>query len=1042
MVQPVQNGTTELPSLSWADPIGSRLLTNAIEKMTANISSGPTSLSRGAARGLDDPRRSIEDECGYPPLDSPIASDLFRQLFDRNGIANRIVQMMPKQAFQKSPLVYETDKPDMSTPFEEAFDLFGRNLGQGQTWHAGQEGSKIWDVLLRGLVRSRIGRFGGILALLDDGKNLQEPVDGLVTINWKEEPIKKRVRNLVTNRMETRIVGVRRYDPVSTPVMPDHVMTMNELQALRNPQPRKVWVRFDPATNQHVYKEIPAAPYSKQEKRHILKWFREARQQAQVRNVKIDSFNPPHMAPLLEVAMANGAVLNAPPPNGKVGPFSAGQKNTDVPPKAQPWMPNQSAGPQMGPTPMTVDASKGQKGPLLPNNTFPEPYQTGQFNPFGQMTDVTGVRPNGENPQAKLRPQEGSEPNAGDPAIPGAYGTDKLYGTSDGAMSAGYGMAAPSGYGQLSGTDQQYFGVQIGPSEQPAAVPTKQQRRVIDTRVYDETLVQVVRYEWNINNPRFGMPVMYRVTLNDPRQLVGGIGLPLATVFVHWSRFQHITDRYTNSSTSPVFADPVLQPVLENVLDIRKVPSAAAEGYWQSGIPTWVFNTHQSLGGDVLFDPTATQNMMEMAMNSLQKWIAGLGGEWDIKAPPVTDPTKFVEAFIELICIYLGCPVRVFKGSERGELASSQDDSKWNDEVRAYQNGYVTPWLICPFIDWMIMLGVLPPPESYKVEWPDLDSMSKAQKAQVMLQRTQAWAAATQGGVIQQVGGVKNYATKFDDMTDEEADTIEQAGQQQMEEDQAAADQLAAEQGFQPKPPDGYVDPEQQDREHEQAMAVAKNPPPQGAVPAFGKGGPPGKGPPGAASGGANGKPGGAPGAPVGKGAGPAGGPGAGPGGGGAGGGAGGGVAKPPASPAAPAGPSKPTQPSLPAGAVPGGGGAKPKLPLRNRLLGWFGLNSNPEGHNQYTGGGGLHEGAPHEIMRKVMDRASTRQAPEDRDASEDHAAKVREALGGHSKEALHDAVRKSGFPGVRPGDSKAGIIERVHSAITAQKRAHERAMA
>ena len=47
------------------------------------------------------------------------------------------------------------------------------------------------------------------------------------------------------------------------------------------------------------------------------------------------------------------------------------------------------------------------------------------------------------------------------------YGTDKQYGTSDGAMSAGYGMAAPvasgggraGGYGNLSGTDAQYFGV-------------------------------------------------------------------------------------------------------------------------------------------------------------------------------------------------------------------------------------------------------------------------------------------------------------------------------------------------------------------------------------------------------------------------------------------------------------------------------------------------------------------------------------------------------------------------------------------------------
>ena len=95
---------------------------------------------------------------------------------------------------------------------------------------------------------------------------------------------------------------------------------------------------------------------------------------------------------------------------------------------------------------------------------------------------------------------------------------------------------------------------------------------------------------------------MYRVTLNDPRRSHAGIGLPLATVFVHWTRVRHIADLHANASTSEVFADPVLQPILENVLDVRKVPSAASEGYWQSGLPTWVFTTHQQLGGDVLVD--------------------------------------------------------------------------------------------------------------------------------------------------------------------------------------------------------------------------------------------------------------------------------------------------------------------------------------------------------------------------------------------------------------------------------------------------------
>jgi hypothetical protein len=128
--------------------------------------------------------------------------------------------------------------------------------------------------------------------------------------------------------------------------------------------------------------------------------------------------------------------------------------------------------------------------------------------------------------------------------------------------------AAPSGY-SLAGVDQQYFGVQFGPSEQPADKPSKKKRKLLFLRVYDESLIQVVRYEWNIRNPRFGFPVMYRITLNDPREVHSGIGLPIATVFVHWSRVIHLAD---NRMSSEIFGVPRMRPVSTSRL---------AKGLWQ-----------------------------------------------------------------------------------------------------------------------------------------------------------------------------------------------------------------------------------------------------------------------------------------------------------------------------------------------------------------------------------------------------------------------------------------------------------------------------
>lgn len=146
-------------------------------------------------------------------------------------------------------------------------------------------------------------------------------------------------------------------------------------------------------------------------------------------------------------------------------------------------------------------------------------------------------------------------------------------------------------------------------------------------------------------------------------------------------------------------------------------------------------------------------------------------------------------------------------GSERGELASSQDDASWNDRLRAYQRDYITPHIIVKFIDRMIAIGVLPEPSGYSIEWPDLDSLTDKDKATIALTQTQAMGAYVGQGVENLIDPM-NYFTKILGMTEEVAQAILDDAvkhqEEQMEQDQALAD----EHGFQPTPPPGYKNPE------------------------------------------------------------------------------------------------------------------------------------------------------------------------------------------------------------------------------------------
>lgn len=1026
------NGTAKptIPSrTSTFDPIAINQLTEAVQNLQTTLSR--EALAKGS---LIDPRRSIEDECGYPPIGMAVGADLLRMLYDRVGPANRVVQLMPKECFQVMPAVYETEDPAQYTPFEQAFDNLGRSLSVGTSYYADDEGSRVWEYLQRADSLSRIGQFGIILLGIDDGKNLQEPVDDMVELVWDNQPIKSPNQpdkapassspklgqrseplgdvegngqgpnpmpgqqppftgSANPDKLQMPPIGAKQpplpgeppvqiggptpvgvppttspnlppkpgmppttlrtqppvggrtsppsFSPKTPPVMsrrpvgvkptmPDSPMTPEEESKMRNPAKGapEVWGGPGPITpgQKPPTKKVIPPGLTANEESIVADWTKfRVKVIAVERHVKHLVKNGEHVGaarliltanvpgPLLQLTLnerravgqgyasyvRNVAMAPVPPllkkptrPTGPLEPNNLFQQTTvdqtgapldqsddTLPSGAGPLFAKKvGKGPaspaadddgQADPTSPALFAGGTETGKPLPSNNpgygadpddsrgpigpdgkptdtigFPaghepvdpamagtpagkaptapfsfgqkDPPDTGRPTPFGTATGEQERRPNSENPNLGRQP--------GGP--PGKQGTDSEYDDNSPAWSAGYGIP-PSA---MSGTDQQYYGVQLGPSEQvvPDSNPTP--KRLIFMRCYDESLVQVVRYEWNIRNPRFGLPVMYRVVLNDPREAHSGVGLPLATVFVHWSRVIHLADVHANAGSSEIFAPPVLRAVLNYILDILKVPGAAAEGYWQSGTPTKVFNTHPQLGGDVLVDRQEITDDVENLINSLQKYMIGKGGSWALLAPSMVDPTPYIEGLISLICMTIGCPVRVFKGSERGELASSQDDAAWNDRLRNRQNGYITPRIICPLIDRLVAVGVLPvPTEGYHVEWPDLDSLNDKDKAAIFSSLMTGLGAFKQSGIEADIP-LPEILSKFTGglFDEEEIQALTEATKQQQAQtdmEQQQQQQIMEEKyGFRPAPPPGMVDPEQQGREHDQAMAAATNP--------------------------------------------------------------------------------------------------------------------------------------------------------------------------------------------------------------------------
>lgn len=668
-------------------------------------------------KNFGDRRRDIDSECGYPAISS-FQGEQYFDLYDREPIARRVVELMPKECWQATPSVYEDDDPENITPFEEAWDMLDENLHAGAASHyKPEEGSIIWEYLCRLDEQSGIGSFGVLLLGINDGKTLEQPIDGIMspTINSRAQGVVYKIEGgkLIVNQKT------------------------GESEAWSNEND------YIKEQREHLTTNAPQGPSRLPPKKTSSK------QQGTKFAQKRGGNSKPALQP-------DGSSKDI------TGTSSPSDVTKDIYGKAP------------GQTISSLNPYDAQNGGPLPAQHSMDTY--GGALPKNQLQSI-GID---------------TEPNQ-------AKGQDDI---------------GPAG-SSLLGTDRQYMPIMFTPPMKGDTANKQgdgeggQERKLIFLRVIPEHMVQVVQYEADIRNPRFGQPIMYLVTLNDPRQPHTGIGLPLATVRIHWTRLIHAADNLTSSE---IFGTPRMRPVLNPILDIKKVRGAGAEGYWQSCFTALSFETHPQLGGDVAIDTNAMKDDIENFFNGLQRYLTGVGGGWKTLAPSVVDPTPHIDKSIESICIQLGVPLRVFKGAERGELASTQDDDDWNNRVKGRRSNYITPRVIVPFVDRMIDIGILPlPEEGYKIEWPDPESIGKTAKAAIAAQLTTAITTyASSGG--EQVMPLAEFFTIIlgldDDTAKQIAEATQKANELEEQQQQALAEQhgmIPDIEGFQPDPSEAPI---------------------------------------------------------------------------------------------------------------------------------------------------------------------------------------------------------------------------------------------
>jgi len=275
-----------------------------------------------------------------------------------------------------------------------------------------------------------------------------------------------------------------------------------------------------------------------------------------------------------------------------------------------------------------------------------------------------------------------------------------------------------SGIGRYSGL---LLGLNDGGSlDQPVGNATE----LLYLRPYKEENITIQTFVEDITNERFGLPELYEIQTTT----VASNNNSTKTRLVHWTRIIHIAEGLLEDD---VFGTPRLEAVFNQLKNLELVSCGSAEMFWRSALPGFAF----ILDKDAVLDSSLTEATMEADMekyfHNLQRTINVQGMDIKNLAPTVADPSNHVDVFVSLISGATGIPKRILIGSERGELASSQDETAWNKRLEERRQNFISPNIIDPFIKRLQEFGILSEAK-YTIEWKPIAVPSEKEKAEIV----------------------------------------------------------------------------------------------------------------------------------------------------------------------------------------------------------------------------------------------------------------------------------------------------------------------
>ena len=267
-------------------------------------------------------------------------------------------------------------------------------------------------------------------------------------------------------------------------------------------------------------------------------------------------------------------------------------------------------------------------------------------------------------------------------------------------------------------------------------------RKLIYVKPLGQGTTSIHKYEEDPRNSRYGLPDIYNIKIEEV-----GSKSP-SEVKVHHTRVIHIVD---DTLESEVEGTPRLQPVYNRLMDIEKIVGGDAEMFWRGARPGY----QGKVDSEFQMTPTAREDLKDQLdeyEHNLRRFLVNEGVDIQALEQQLADPDNHMKVQIQCISAVTGIPQRILTGSERGELASSEDRGEWLSYVQTRRGEHAEPRIVRPVVDRLVELKILPKPsEDYSIKWADLFAQSEKSRAEIGKARALALRDYTQNPMAEAV---------------------------------------------------------------------------------------------------------------------------------------------------------------------------------------------------------------------------------------------------------------------------------------------------